>query len=109
MKASGDLGEDGAVGLFGAGNLRGSESGGERHDGVNEGELLSAEAGWRKVGGVFDAEGVNVFEGGYEAGDFLFHVICFPMILFHFRNNWKIKGDSPPVGGERNTYFEGGT
>jgi hypothetical protein len=29
------------------------------------------------------------------------------MIWFPFPNNWKIKGDYPPVGGERNTYFEG--
>jgi hypothetical protein len=76
---------------------------------MNEGELLPAEAGGRKIGGVFDAEGINVFEGGYEAGDFLFHVICFPMILFCFPNNWKINGDYPPVGGKRNPYFDGTT
>jgi len=73
MEASGDFGKDGAVGLFAAGNLRGSERGGHRHGGMDEGELLSAQAGRREVGGVFDAKGVNGFECGYEAADFLFH------------------------------------
>jgi hypothetical protein len=44
---------------------------------MDEGELLSAEAGGQKVGGVFDAEGVSGFECGYEAADFLFHVVSF--------------------------------
>jgi hypothetical protein len=40
---------------------------------VDERELLSAKAGGRKIGGVFYSEGVNGFERGYEAVDFLFH------------------------------------
>jgi hypothetical protein len=40
---------------------------------MDERELLPAEAGRRIIGGVFDAEGVHVFEGRREAADFLFH------------------------------------
>jgi hypothetical protein len=61
------------VGLFAAGNLRGSKSGGAGDGGVDECELLSAKAGGWKIHGVFDAECVNGFEGGYKAADFLFH------------------------------------
>ena len=75
MKASGDFGEDCAVGLFAAGNLCGSESCGAGDGGVDECELLSAEAGGWKIRGVFDSECVNGFERGYEAADFLFHVV----------------------------------
>ena len=73
MESSGDFGEDCAVSLFAAGNLRGSESGGAGDGGVDEGELLSPKAGWQKVCRVFDAEGVNGFERGYKAVDFLLH------------------------------------
>jgi hypothetical protein len=57
----------------------------------------------------FGAEGVNVFEGGYEAGDFLLHVVFFPIILFCFPNNWKIDGDYPSAGGQRIFFWEGFT
>ena len=73
MKSSGDFGEDCAVGLFATGNLRCPKSGGAGDGGVDECELLSAEAGGWKIHGVFDAECVNGFEGGYKAADFLFH------------------------------------
>ena len=84
MKASGDFGEDGAVGLFATGNLRGAEAGGQRHGGVNEGELLSAETVGRKIGGVFGAEGVHGFESANEAGDFLFHNDTLFIFVFPF-------------------------
>jgi len=73
VKPAGDFAEDGAVGLLCAGDLAGAERGGAGDEGVDEGELLAAEAGGRKVGGVGDAKGVRGFEGGYEAADFLFH------------------------------------
>jgi hypothetical protein len=79
MKAPGDFAKDGAVGLFAAGNLRGSKAGRAGDGSVDEGELLSAQAGGRKIRGVFDAEGVHGFEGSYETADFLFHIsIPFP-------------------------------
>lgn len=73
MKACGDFAEDGAVGLFLAGDLAGTKAGSAGDGGVDKRELLSAEAGGRKVGGVGEAKGVHGFEGGYEAADFLFH------------------------------------
>ena len=77
MEPAGNFGEHGSVGLLDAGNLRGTESGGEANGGVDEGELLSAKAGDRIIGGVFDAKGVNGFQGGKEAVYFLFHNGCF--------------------------------
>ena len=80
MKAPGDLGQDARVRGFGAGNLRGSERGGLRHGGGDEGELLSTHDGGRKIGGVFCAKGGDGFEGCGEAGDFVFH----DEMLFNF-------------------------
>jgi hypothetical protein len=77
MEPAGDFAEDGSVGLLNAGNLVGPESGGEANGGVDEGELLSTKAGDRIIGGVFDAKGVNGFEGGKKAVYFLFHNGCF--------------------------------
>ena len=74
VEAAGDLGHDAAVRRVRAGDLRGSERGGLRHGGVDEGELLSAHAGGHKVGGVGDAKGVHVFEGCGEAGDLVVHI-----------------------------------
>jgi hypothetical protein len=73
MKAAGGFAEDGAVDLFGAGDLAGAEVGRGGHGEVDEGELLSAEAGGRVIRGIFDAEGVHGLEGSDEAADLLFH------------------------------------
>ena len=106
MKASGDFGKDGAMRLFAAGNLRGSKSGGAGDGSVDEGELLSAEAGQRKIGDVGEAEGVSGFEGGYEAVDFLLHNNNSISIFgFPSQNERRITGDYPPVGGKFNPFF----
>jgi hypothetical protein len=61
------------VGFFHAGNLSATQRGDAGDEGVNEGELLAAEVGGRKIGGVFDAKGVGGFAGGNDAVDFLLH------------------------------------
>ena len=64
--AGGGLGHDAAVLLPGAGELRGAERFGLLDGGADEGELLSADAGGRVGGDVFDAKGGGGDEGVVE-------------------------------------------
>ncbi len=75
MHAANGFGQDAAVRLFRAGDLSRTERAGGGHGGGDDGELLSAEAGRREIGGVFDAKGGNGFEGRKETRGFLVHDI----------------------------------
>lgn len=73
MKASGDLGKDDAVRLVGAGNLCGPEAGGLGNGGVDEGELLSADARNGKIRCVLCAESRDILEGCGKTGYLMVH------------------------------------
>jgi len=64
FQAQGHLVQNARVGSFAAGNLSRAESGGGSDGGLDEGELLCADAGGGKVRSVFVALGVGGFEGG---------------------------------------------
>lgn len=85
VDASNGFGEDTGVDLFAAGNLGGAEAAEGGHGGGDERELLAADAGERKISGVFDAKGGDGFEGGEQTGGFLFHIgsfrLCFPSLV----------------------------
>ena len=73
MEARGGFGEGAGVSGVFAGDLCSAERGGLGHGGGDDGELLAADAGQWKIGGVFDSKGGDVFECGREAGDLLVH------------------------------------
>jgi hypothetical protein len=73
MHAPDGFGHDAGMGLFPARNLRGAETAEGGNGSGDDGELLPANARRRKVGGVSEAKGGDVFEGGNQAVGFLFH------------------------------------
>jgi hypothetical protein len=77
--------------LPGAGELRGTERFGQLDGGANEGELLSADAGGRVGGGVFDAVGGGGGEGVVET------VFLLVRINFRGQGSRALCADEPGV------------
>lgn len=74
------LGFDAGFHLAAAGDLRLRQGGGGGHGGGDEGELLSADAGGRKIRGVFLAKDGCGFERSKQTGFVEVH-ICYPFYL----------------------------